>query len=266
MAERRGHVLVVDDEPDIRSLVTEILGDEGYEVVAAGRRGGRPRAAPGAPAGRDPAGHLDARHGRDHPAPGMVRRERCRRAGHRDVGSRHHRDRGRGDPARGLRFSRETDLPRQARADRGAGPRGGPPHPRERAPAPPDGDRDGPHRRQQRDERSAGTGGPRGGPRRPHPRDRRVRRRQIAPRPPRARAEPPAGRPLRRRAGRRVDRAGGAVRLRARLRHPLRPSRARQRRHRVPRGRRGHAPGDAGEPRGRPAERLVPPHRGGASR
>ena len=35
MAEGRGHVLVVDDEPDIRALVTEILGDEGYEVVAA---------------------------------------------------------------------------------------------------------------------------------------------------------------------------------------------------------------------------------------
>lgn len=35
MAERRGHVLVVDDEPDIRSLVTEILGDEGYGVDAA---------------------------------------------------------------------------------------------------------------------------------------------------------------------------------------------------------------------------------------
>ena len=35
MAEGRGHVLVVDDEPDIRSLVSEILGDEGYEVVAA---------------------------------------------------------------------------------------------------------------------------------------------------------------------------------------------------------------------------------------
>ena len=35
MAERRGHVLVVDDEPDIRALVTEILGDEGYEVAAA---------------------------------------------------------------------------------------------------------------------------------------------------------------------------------------------------------------------------------------
>ena len=35
MAERRGHVLVVDDEPDIRALVTEILGDEGYGVDAA---------------------------------------------------------------------------------------------------------------------------------------------------------------------------------------------------------------------------------------
>ena len=35
MAEARGHVLVVDDEPDIRTLVTEILGDEGYEVVSA---------------------------------------------------------------------------------------------------------------------------------------------------------------------------------------------------------------------------------------
>ena len=35
MADRRGHVLVVDDEPDIRALVTEILGDEGYEVVSA---------------------------------------------------------------------------------------------------------------------------------------------------------------------------------------------------------------------------------------
>ena len=43
MAEGRGHVLVVDDEPDIRSLIAEILGDEGYEVVAA----------PGAEAARD---------------------------------------------------------------------------------------------------------------------------------------------------------------------------------------------------------------------
>ena len=35
MAERRGHVLVVDDEPDICTLIAEILSDEGYEVVAA---------------------------------------------------------------------------------------------------------------------------------------------------------------------------------------------------------------------------------------
>ena len=29
------HILVVDDEPDIRSLLKEILDDEGYEVSAA---------------------------------------------------------------------------------------------------------------------------------------------------------------------------------------------------------------------------------------
>lgn len=36
MAEAGGYVLVVDDEPDICTLITEILSDEGYEVVAAG--------------------------------------------------------------------------------------------------------------------------------------------------------------------------------------------------------------------------------------
>ena len=29
------HILVVDDEPDIRSLVQEILEDEGYSVTTA---------------------------------------------------------------------------------------------------------------------------------------------------------------------------------------------------------------------------------------
>ncbi len=29
------HILVVDDEPDIRNLVQEILSDEGYEVDVA---------------------------------------------------------------------------------------------------------------------------------------------------------------------------------------------------------------------------------------
>ena len=29
------HILVVDDEPDIRSLVSEILADEGYTVSTA---------------------------------------------------------------------------------------------------------------------------------------------------------------------------------------------------------------------------------------
>ena len=35
------HILVVDDEPDIRGLLKEILEDEGFEV---GRRHGRPGA------------------------------------------------------------------------------------------------------------------------------------------------------------------------------------------------------------------------------
>jgi len=30
-----GYILVVDDEPDIRSLVQEILEDEGYQVAVA---------------------------------------------------------------------------------------------------------------------------------------------------------------------------------------------------------------------------------------
>ena len=30
-----GHILVVDDEPDIRGLLKEILEDEGYEVSVA---------------------------------------------------------------------------------------------------------------------------------------------------------------------------------------------------------------------------------------
>ena len=33
------HVLVVDDEADIRALIQEILSDEGYEVTAAADAG-----------------------------------------------------------------------------------------------------------------------------------------------------------------------------------------------------------------------------------
>jgi CheY-like chemotaxis protein len=35
MADPGRHVLVVDDEPDIRALVAELLADEGYEVRTA---------------------------------------------------------------------------------------------------------------------------------------------------------------------------------------------------------------------------------------
>ena len=38
------HVLVVDDEADIRALIDEILSDEGYEVTVAGDAGEARRA------------------------------------------------------------------------------------------------------------------------------------------------------------------------------------------------------------------------------
>jgi DNA-binding response OmpR family regulator len=56
------HILIVDDEADIRSLLREILSEEGYEVeVAADAEQARaslrpPQSRPG------PAGYLDARH------------------------------------------------------------------------------------------------------------------------------------------------------------------------------------------------------------
>jgi len=49
------HVLVVDDEGDIRALIDEILSDEGYEVTVAAD-------AAEARTARGAAGHLDARY------------------------------------------------------------------------------------------------------------------------------------------------------------------------------------------------------------
>ena len=32
---KKSHILIVDDEPDIRSLLKDILEDEGYEISVA---------------------------------------------------------------------------------------------------------------------------------------------------------------------------------------------------------------------------------------
>jgi len=55
------YILVVDDEADIRSLLKEILSEEGYEVDVAANavqaRASRARQTPGS----RPARHLDAK-------------------------------------------------------------------------------------------------------------------------------------------------------------------------------------------------------------
>ena len=66
------HILVVDDEADIRSLLKEILSEEGYEVDVAAdagqARASRARQTPRPRAAR----HLDAGHRRHHAAARMV--------------------------------------------------------------------------------------------------------------------------------------------------------------------------------------------------
>ena len=115
------HILVVDDEADIRSLLKEILSEEGYEVDVAGdagqARASRARQPPdlvlldiwmpdvdgitllrewSAPAGRVvlPGGH--------------------------DVRPRHRRDRGRGHAPRRVRLRREAAVAAEAAAHRRA--------------------------------------------------------------------------------------------------------------------------------------------------
>ena len=59
------HVLVVDDEADIRALIQDILSDEGYGVtVAADAEEARP--ARTTELRLDPAGYLDARYRRHY--------------------------------------------------------------------------------------------------------------------------------------------------------------------------------------------------------
>ena len=66
------HILVVDDEADIRGLLKEILSEEGYEVDvaanAAQARASRARQVAGPGAAR----HLDARRRRHHAAARVV--------------------------------------------------------------------------------------------------------------------------------------------------------------------------------------------------
>jgi two-component system nitrogen regulation response regulator NtrX len=118
-------ILIVDDERDIRELISDILEDEGYTTRLAGTSDeamaevNKPRAA-----GADDPRHLaqGQQHGRDrHPQDGQARQPRG--AGGHHLGPRQHRDRGRGDQAGRLRFHREALQHRPA--DGGDPPRDG---------------------------------------------------------------------------------------------------------------------------------------------
>ena len=93
------HILVVDDESDIRSLIQEILSDEGYDVTvaadAAEARDARDKSKPGSRVAR----YLDARHRRDYAAARMVAAKQEAVSRRHDVRTRHGRYRGRGNPA-----------------------------------------------------------------------------------------------------------------------------------------------------------------------
>ena len=115
------HILVVDDEADIRGLLKEILSEEGYDVDVAGdagqARASRARQLPdlvlldiwmpdtdGITLLREWSGS----------ALGDVLPRRD------DVGPRHRRDRGRGHASRRVRFRREAAVAAEAAAHRRA--------------------------------------------------------------------------------------------------------------------------------------------------
>ena len=118
------HILVVDDEADIRGLLKEILSEEGYDVDVAGDAG-------------------QARASRARQLPDLVlldiwmpdidgitllrewsAQRRSLLPGRDDVRPRHRRDRGRGHAPRRVRFRREAALAAEAAAHRGARARG----------------------------------------------------------------------------------------------------------------------------------------------
>lgn len=69
-------ILVVDDEPDIRETVREILADEGHQVIVAENAAAAREARRAAPPRRGPARRVDARYRRHQPAARVAARAR----------------------------------------------------------------------------------------------------------------------------------------------------------------------------------------------
>ena len=110
-------ILIVDDEVGIRELLSEILQDEGYRVAlaenASEARAYRQR--------QQPALVLLDIWMPDTDGVTLLREWAAQRpahdAGRDDVRARHHRDRGRRDEDRRVRFPREADRPAEAPVD-----------------------------------------------------------------------------------------------------------------------------------------------------
>ena len=120
--ERSGSVLVVEDDPAMRDLLTEELSDAGFDVEAAPHRGGGPGARAGHPVRSDHHRPADAGDGRLRPDP---RRDAAARAASRrhDHRVRVDRDRDPGGQARRLRLHRQAVRDRGAAAGRRQGAR-----------------------------------------------------------------------------------------------------------------------------------------------
>ena len=191
-------ILVVDDEPGVRSSLSGVLRDEGYSVEAVVERRGVSRARHARSGRSDRPRRLAAGHGR----PGDARaaaRAAGRFAGGDDLRPRQHRVGGPRDQARRVRFRREAAVAREDGARRPQ--RAAPATARGREPRAAGAGRSHAHdgRRELRDATAARAGGDGGADQRPRADLRRERHRQGAGRAHHSRAQPP---PQRRRSSR----------------------------------------------------------------
>ena len=172
-------ILIVDDEPGVRTALSGVLRDEGYSVEAVVERRGLPRARHARRRRSHRARRLAARHGRAGDA-GAPARAPGGCAGRADLRPRQHRVGGARDQAGRVRLRREAAVAREDRARRPqraapAAARGREPRPaRARRSAPDDG------RRELRHAPAARAGRDGGADQRPRAHLRRERHRQGA--------------------------------------------------------------------------------------
>ena len=172
-------ILIVDDEPGVRTALSGVLRDEGYEVEAVpSGEACLERVTRGA--GRSHrARRVAARHGRSGHA-GPAARTAGRRADRADFGPRQHRVGGARDQAWRVRFRREAAVARQDGAGRAQRAAAAPARGREPRPPRPGRSQSDDGGRELRDAPAARTGRDGGADQRPRADLRRERHRQGA--------------------------------------------------------------------------------------